>query len=148
MNFPTHFLEKIVDTLLPGLPQTGQHKRLPPASEIGIDKKLTQHLEIAHNREQLKVALQAIVQQSGGVVEFVLADEMERVSIFQNVERDKSEVFKALLFIVSADYYEETAVLEAFNWRPTPPQPEGYPLHPFDETLLDSVKSKPKLWRD
>lgn len=148
MMFTASFLQKVVDILLPGLPETERLQAIPSASQVGIGQKLAQHVQTAHNRALIADALVAIVQQGGDVAQFVATDEADCILIVEAVERDNSMAFKALLFTVAADYYEETAVLKAFGWRPTPPQPEGYPLPPFNEGLLDGVKSKRKLWRE
>lgn len=44
-------------------------------------------------------------------------------------------------------YYSHPAVIQAFGWPLAPPQPEGYTLEPFDESLLAPVKRRKPFWR-
>lgn len=147
MTFSQDFLQAVVDGLLPGLPATPVTAALPAASQLGVDQQLAQHL--THHRDALLFgrALETIIKQAGSMVNFVQVDESTANVILQTVEQTEAEAFQALLFIVSADYYENEAVLQAFNWRASPPQPLGYPLSPFDGKLLVAVKDRQKLWR-
>lgn len=147
MDLPIAFLAAVVDRLLPGLPATERAAALPAASEIAIDRRLRQHLRTHPDRIRLARALEAIAQRSGSAADFVTAGEAAAQAILQQVESSEPDAFAALLFVVSADYYEAEAVLRAFGWRVTPPQPQGYSLPPFSEDLLAPVKQRPALWR-
>ena len=41
----------------------------------------------------------------------------------------------------------QDAVLRAMGWYVDPPQPRGYPLTLWDESLLAAVRQRGKLWR-
>jgi hypothetical protein len=146
--FTPDFLRAVVDALLPGLPATVEGAAaLPAASQLGIDRLLADHLTTHPNSAQFAQALQAIIHQASSMADFAAADEATATEILQKVERAENTAFLALVFIVSADYYETEDVLRAFGWRDSPPQPLGYRLPPFDEELLMPVKRKQKLWR-
>ncbi len=150
MPYTQPFLTKVVDTLLPGLPATNHHPVLPSASQVGVDAKLGQHLEIHQDAPTLKTVLDAIVAQFESEAAFVSTNEMAATAVLQAIEAEHPTKFGKLLFLVSADYYETDIILKAFNWRPTPPQPLGYPLEPWsetDEALLESVKQRTTIWR-
>jgi len=147
MKFTGSFLQAVVDALLPGLPQTEQAAAIPAASQVEVDHQLAHHLKTHPERALIGQALEAIARQAGGMAQFTAADTLLATEILQEVERSDHETFLALLFVVSADYYENTAVLQAFGWPDTPPQPAGYALPPFDETLLNPVKGRQALWR-
>ncbi|MEM7127261.1 MAG: gluconate 2-dehydrogenase subunit 3 family protein [Chloroflexota bacterium] len=146
-SFTTDFLRAVVDTLLPGLPGSDQTIALPAASEIGVDRQLAHHLATHNNREQLSQVLEAIAEKSDEMSVFVEADEEASTNILRNVETADQQAFQALLFVVSADYYENEEILRTLGWFARPPQPDGYPLSPFDETLLAPVKGRQKHWR-
>ncbi|MEM7113903.1 MAG: gluconate 2-dehydrogenase subunit 3 family protein [Chloroflexota bacterium] len=145
------FLHAVVDTLLPGLPATETKPALPAASEVGVAAKLAAHLETHRDKRLFVAVLEAIVGEAGGEARFVAMDEGARTAVLQTIEQSQSDAFAALLFVVSADYHESEAVMRAFGWRPTPPQPLGYPLPPFDEGKLEelvaSLEGKRPLWR-
>lgn len=142
-----NFLHAVVDTLLPGLSATETDATLPAASEIGVAKKLLAHLDTHRDKAVLANVLATIAAEAGGEDGFVAGEEGVRTAVLQTVEQQQPDAFATLLFIVAADYYESETVLRAFNWRPTPPQPLGYPLPPFDEGLLEQVRKKRPFWR-
>ena len=147
-EFTLDFLRSVVDTLLPGLPATDRFSALPAASQLGIHDRLNDHLRSHSEAAQLTRVLEAIVEQAGGPGRFTEDGETAAVETLGAVETANTTDFLALLFVVSADYYESGEVLEAFGWRATPPQPLGYELAPFDEDLLATVKARPRtLWR-
>ena len=147
MDAPDALLTAVVDGLLPGLPATEQAAALPAASEVAIDLRLREHLHTHPDRALLARALKVIARRAGSAAEFVTAGEATAKTILGQVESSEPGAFAALLFVVSADYYEAGAVLRAFGWRATPPQPQGYSLPPFSEDLLAPVQRRPALWR-
>lgn len=147
MNFSPEFLGKVLDTLLPGLPATERAEALPAASQIGVDLSLAGHLAHHPARARLAEVLGWIAEEAGGEEAFIAADEKMAISYIQRVEEKDNAAFQALLFTVTADYYEAEDVLLAFGWPGHPPQPKGYSLPAFDEGLLEPVKQKRLLWR-
>ena len=147
-RFSSDFLCRVVDTMLPGLPATGVKSALPSASELGLHEQLRGHLAAHPDATRFANVLLAITDEAGGMVRFVESDELSATATLEAVETTMSTGFAAFLFVIAADYYESEDVLRAFGWRVTPPQPLGYELAPFDETLLAPVKSREqRLWR-
>jgi len=137
------FLAAVLDTLLPGeatAPSGGT--ALPTGAGIGLD---LEGCADAH-----RPAFDAIAAHAGGADLFVRADPVDRTAILQAVERSHPEPFRALLVAILSNYYEAPPVLVALGWRAEPPQPKGHNLPRFDDEaarLLESVKSRTKLWR-
>lgn len=44
--------------------------------------------------------------------------------------------------------YRDDRVMRALGLDPRPPYPQGHVLEPGDWSLLDAVRSRPRLWRD
>ena len=67
------------------------------------------------------------------------------------IETRQPEHFATLVNMVYTAYYSHGAVLAALSGRtgynPGAPQPTGYVMEPFDESLLAPVKQMPPLWR-
>ena len=148
MSFSPKFLQKVVDLLLPGLPVDDRFGAIPSASQVGVDSQLAHHLGTHPDATLFGELLTAIVAQSGGEPEFVTASEATAIEVLQAVETAHPDSFAKLLFVVSADYYEAATVLQAFGWPSEPPQPQGYPLDPLREALLDPVKQRGEIWRE
>jgi hypothetical protein len=45
-------------------------------------------------------------------------------------------------------YYRDDRVMLALGREPRPPFPRGHPLEQGDWSLLDAVRSRPRMWRD
>ena len=72
----------------------------------------------------------------------------EKVSRMRCVEASHPDFFTTLVREGYAGYYSNPAVVEALGLDPTPPQPVGYVLEPFDYNLLDNPKKLGKLYKD
>jgi len=133
------FLSAVVDTLLPG-----DHSAtpLPTGTAAGVTAKLERLGGTAHD-----TVLIAIARVGHGEEAFVRADAAGRIASVRLVEAEMPEAFRALIAFVIRDYYEAEPVLLAMGWRAEPPQPAGHSLPPFDQTLLELVKRRARMWR-
>jgi len=125
------FRRAVVDTLFPA------DAGLPSGTEAGVTLAPTDHDPV----------LTAIADRSGGEASFVAADEPTRVATLQTVEQEDGAAFERMIVDLLADYCEAESVLRAFGWRAGPPQPRGFELSPFDETILAQAKQRGRLWR-
>jgi len=137
------FLSAVVDTLLPG-----DHgvPPLPTGTAAGVAAKLEDLLSRPDGARH-DVALRAIARAAGDEEAFVGADAAARIASVRLVEADMREPLRALVALVLQDYYEAEAALVAMGWRAEPPQPAGHVLPPFDESLLEPVKRRDRMWR-
>ncbi|HLY38349.1 MAG TPA: hypothetical protein VKU61_09955 [Candidatus Binatia bacterium] len=125
------FLRAVVDTLLPA------DDGLPSGTEAGVTLALADHGRL----------LTTIAMRSGGEASFVAADEPTRVATLQAVAQADGPAFERMIVPLLADYCEAETVLRAFGWRSDPPQPRGFELPPFDETVLAKAKQRGRIWR-
>ena len=145
MSYSQTFLQRVVNTLLPGLPAEDNKPAIPSASTVGIDKELAAHLE---TNPLLQQALQRLCALANGEDAFVQVNEEVATAVMSQLAEQEPTAFQSLLFIVKADYYEHEVVLRAFQWPTTPPQPSGYPLSSrLNEAQLDEVKKQGFIWR-
>jgi hypothetical protein len=140
----SEFVSAVVDTLLPG---DDGDPPVPSGTAAGVAAKLAEHLVAGRDREPHRVVLEAIVSTARGEDAFVNADGAERIAAVRRVEAEMKGPFDALVSLVLQDYYETEVVLLAMGWRGEPPQPRGHVLPPFDETLLEPVKRRGRMWR-
>jgi hypothetical protein len=71
-----------------------------------------------------------------------------RDAVLRAVEAAHPGPFRALLRETYIAYYTHPAVLAAVGYPSPAPQPAGFPLAGFDETLLAGVRQRGKRWRD
>jgi hypothetical protein len=127
------FLRAVVDTLLPA------DDGLPSGTEAGVTRALAD--------ESVRRVLAVIAAASGGEASFMDADEPTRIARLQAVEQAEGPAFERMIVLLLADYCEAEPVLRAFGWRSEPPQPRGFELPPFDETVLAKAKQRGRIWR-
>lgn len=155
------FLSAIVDTLIPGnepavhatgavatpTKRTGEAgTSLPPASAVGVAVRLADHLAADPDDPHVAV-LRAIASAAGGEEAFVRANQYARIAAVRRVEDQMRRPFAAFVSRVLQDYYEAEPVIVAVGWRAEPPQPEGHELPAFDDTLLEPVRGRRRMWR-
>jgi hypothetical protein len=71
-----------------------------------------------------------------------------RDAVLQAVEAARPGPFRALLRHTYIAYYTHPPVLAAVGDPSPAPQPAGFPLAGFDESLLARVRQRGKRWRD
>lgn len=134
---------------------------MPGAGDAGCAQTLDRFLsERPALRRPILAALNAVEAAAGRSAQAAAEDEAdsthmafltlsdsEQDAALSAVEAAHPELFKTLLHQTYTAYYTNPAVLLILGWNP--PQPEGFPTPPpFDETLLENVKQRGKLWRD
>ena len=145
MSFSILFLQKLVDTLLPGLPATDSKPAIPSASDVGLHHQLATHVA---SSPAIHTLLQQLAELAGSLDAFIQADEPTATAVLTQLAAQHQDSFQALLLTLKADYYEHPTILTAFQWPASPPQPNGYPLTPhLNESALDAVKQKGPIWR-
>ena len=138
-------LDAVVDGIIP--PGDG----VPGAGEVGA----AQHVEgicggSPQSRALLTNGLKAIEATSGRShsLEFVALSDDEKTEVLKQVESQHAEFFAALVRETYSGYYSSPKVLRAKGLPLNPPQPEGYEVEPFDESLLGGVRKRGKAYRD
>jgi hypothetical protein len=71
-----------------------------------------------------------------------------RDAVLRAVETARPAPFRVLLRQTYIAYYTHPAVLAAVGYPSPAPQPAGFPLAGFDESLLARVRQRGKRWRD
>jgi hypothetical protein len=136
-------IRAIVDTLIPG----DEDAPLPAASEVGVSAALTAALDTPEGTAYRHV-IACVARELEGAHEFVRATPDRRVAALQAVERDAPLEFRRLVIFALEAYYQAGPVLLAMGWRVQSPQPLGHPVEPLDETLIEPVRARGRLWRD
>ena len=57
------------------------------------------------------------------------------------------DAFRILLDISYIVYYKDSRVNKRLGWENRPPQPEGYPMKPWDESVLKNIRKRKPFWR-
>ncbi len=90
------------------------------------------------------VSLDMQVNARGGIN--ALTPELQDEAI-RTVEGVLPDDFANVLELVYLAYYGDSRVHKRIGWHGRAPQPEGYELPPFDESLLETVRKRAPFWR-
>ena len=124
---------------------------MPGAGEVGV----AEHVEgicgvTPQSRALLTNGLKAIETTSGRTDSQSFVDLPDRVKtdVLRQVESEHAEFFTALVRETYSGYYSAQEVLRAKGLPLVAPQPEGYEIEPFDDSLLEGVRKRGKAYRD
>ncbi|MBI4219174.1 MAG: hypothetical protein HY682_03445 [Chloroflexi bacterium] len=65
----------------------------------------------------------------------------------RTIEVSMADQFYSLLRLVYAIYYSDPRVHPRIGWVSRPPQPEGFELPAFDESVLEKIRQRKAFWR-
>ena len=133
----TDRLRALVDTMLPG------GEGFPSASAANVPEWLPGHSRFGPVVAGFLDALPG---------EFEHMSSSERTDVLSALEADDPQRFNEVVIAVYSAYYNRPGVLRAIEsacgYKAVPPQPGGYELPPFDESILAVPKSRPPSWCD
>jgi hypothetical protein len=85
---------------------------------------------------------------AGGEDAFLGLAEEARDGVLRAVEAAQPRLFAHLVRLTYAAYYTDADVQRALGAGAVPPLPRGHTLPAFDESRLEPVRRRGKLWRD
>ncbi|KMK64894.1 hypothetical protein [Puniceibacterium sp. IMCC21224] len=134
-------LTALLDTLLPG-----DGTDWPAAGAQGLAARMTElAADLPGGAEALDTVLGALPDGFSGL------DAAPREDILREIETNMPERFDAVVTAAYNAYYTNPAIRDVIErlsgYENRPPQPLGYTLEPFDESLLDAVKARGPIWR-
>lgn len=138
-------LDAVVDRIIP--PDDG----VPGAGAVGVAEHVEGICGVSpQSRALLANGLKAIEATSGRThaKEFGALSEGEKTEVLRQVESQHEEFFAALVRETYSGYYSSPEVLPVKGLPLVAPQPEGYEIEPFDESLLNGVRKRGKAYRD
>ena len=152
-------LAAIQDRLIP------REGDLPGAGESGAARRVDGYLvgrpewrpDVLAALQAIEVAAQRLAQeraghagQAAGLANtgFLGLSGDDRDAVLRVVEATQPRVFERLLRVTYTAYYTDAEVQRARDFAAEPPLPRGYAMETFDESRLEAVKRRGKLWRD
>jgi len=139
-------LTAVLDEIIP----PSRDGRLPGAGALGLaaaieDKMREQPIlqpAVVGGLETL-----AALAREAGADNFADVAAGERVDLLNRLAADAPAFLPGLIFQTYTTYYHQAAVLEGLGIPGRPPYPEGYPVAPTDESLLDAVRGRGPVYR-
>ncbi len=137
-------LSEVMDRLIPAVDD------LPAAGEMGLGSEVERMAgEVPRYAKAMETVLDALStdplsRATGG---FRALSPDDRDNAIRVIERNMPGDFGTFLEIVYLAYYSQSAVHQRIGWVGRPPQPEGFELPPFDESILETVREREPFWR-
>lgn len=136
-----NLLVALLDTLLPGdgsdWPAAGQHGLADRTRDLAP--------LFPGGKEALETILAALPEG------FADNPQEARESLLKAIEAAEPEAFEKAVAAAYNAYYTDPGIRDVIErltgYENRPPQPKGYDLPPFDESLLDQVKARGPTWR-
>jgi hypothetical protein len=125
---------------------------IPASAEFGVpgadDSAIFADIVASLGRDfsGVREALSALVVLSGGA--FADLDEARRETVVVAFQARGDVAVAALSRAVLQCYYRDNRVVRSLGLEPRPPFPKGHVLEQGDWSLLDPVRTRPKMWRD
>lgn len=143
MNVSNKTVCALLDCLIPGEEATGW----PAAGQMGLGTRFIELMRLLHrDGDQLLNSLFNALPK-----DFSDAAAETQVASIVSLEKKYPAIFEATLKACYSAYYTHPkvrAIIETkTGYEARPPQPQGYPLEPFDESLLDPVRARGPIWR-
>jgi hypothetical protein len=134
-------LAAVQDRLIP------RYDELSGAGEAGAATRVDGFLAQRPDwRPDLIAALQALEIATDARFLSLSGDEQD--AALRAVEASHPHQFRRLLRLTYTAYYSDATAQRAGGYAIAPPQPKGHALEAFDESRLEAVKRRGKLWRD
>lgn len=124
------------------VPPTGD---LPGAGGLGVTASVLEDAAALGATDTVAELL------AGLPADFTSSASAARETMLREVEAADPSRFRVLINLAYTAYYTHPRVLAAVEaatgYNAGPPQPRGYELEPFDESLLAKVRSMDPIWR-
>ena len=140
-------LSLVLDELIPPRPEG----LLPGAGTLGVGA-VVEHAaagtpELGQLLAHGLAALEDLARRSGAAG-FAALSPNARTAALRDIERAEPMFISTLLTLACVGYYSAEPVVAALKGSARPPHPSGYQLEPDDQSLLDPVRARGKLYRE
>jgi len=139
-DVPDTVLSAVLDRLLPPVDD------LPGAGTLGLSERVRRDAASAPVVGELAARVLRGLPRG-----YDTLDERAQVVALQEAEAADAVDFAGLVNVAYNAYYTDRRVLERLErttgYAARPPQPLGYELEPFDESLLAKVREREPFWR-
>ncbi len=133
-------LRRVVGDMIPASREFG----VPAADDDAIFADLLQ--TVAPAIGHVRAALARLDELAGGT--YATLDVDARKLAAAQFREDSPALALLLATLTSRCYYRDDRVMRSLGMEVRPPFPKGFQVEPGDWSLLDAVRSRPKIYRD
>jgi hypothetical protein len=122
---------------------------IPPVDDLagagGLDLESELHRMSTEHTKYTGVMEQAIGEISNSLSSGE-PDQNELTNAIEQLEKSNPQLFTLLLELVYLAYYSDPRVHERIGWKTGPLQPDGFPMEPWDESVLEKTRKREPFW--
>lgn len=138
-------LKNVMDLMIPA------SDGMPSASEAGglsyLRSLMDHDKDVAADIGKCLAVVDAFSERSF-TRPFTQLEKYDQIAVLKDVENSASGVFDALRAYIYESYYTQPAIWKLIGYDLYPTDRLGPHLKPFDDSLLETVRNMPKLYRD
>ena len=135
----SRLLEAIMDRMIPAVGD------LPSAGQMGLIDEI---VELAAKQKRFEDLFHsAITAFESNIPDFLTSSESVQDGNLKTFELNNPEHFNTIRTIVYIVYYKDSRVHKRIGWDGQPPQPQGYEMDPWDESVLENARKREPFWR-
>ena len=132
-------LEAIMDRMIPAVGD------LPSAGQMGLTAEIVQLAAKQKRFEDLfNSATEAFESNSPYFLTSSTSVQDENLKSFESNTPDLFNTIRTIVYIV---YYKDPRVHTRIDWNGRAPQPQGYEMDPWDESVLVNARKREPFWR-
>jgi hypothetical protein len=137
-------LKALLDQIIPN------KNNMPSAGEISTGYIESSVLVSAHNAHVVLDILKAIHTMSDArhSKPFSSLVDSAKKSALAMVENKEPDLFNAFVRLAYSGYYTNASVIKRLGPNARKPQPEGFPIAPFDPTIVKNVRDLGPRYRE
>ena len=135
----SRLLEAIMDRMIPAVGD------LPSAGQMGLIDEIVQLATKQKRFENLFHS--AIAAFESNITDFLTSSESVQDGNLKTFESNNPEHFNTIRTIVYIVHYKDSRVHKRIGWDGQPPQPQGYEMDPWDESVLENARKREPFWR-
>ena len=135
----SRLLEAIMDRMIPAVGD------LPSAGQMGLIDEI---VELAAKQKRFEDLFHsAITAFESKNPDFLTSSESVQDENLKTFELNTPEHFNTIRTIVYIVYYKDSRVHKRIGLDGQPPQPQGYDMDPWDESVLVNARKREPFWR-
>ena len=135
----SRLLEAIMDRMIPAVGD------LPSAGQMGLIDEI---VELAAKQKRFEDLFHsAITAFESKNPDFLTSSASVQDENLKTFELNTPEHFNTIRTIVYIVYYKDPRVQKRIGWDGQPPQPQGYEMDPWDESVLENARKREPFWR-
>ncbi len=132
-------LDAIMDRMIPAI------EDLPSAGQMGLTAEI---IHLATKQKRFEDLFNSATETfDSSYPDFLTSSTSVQDENLKSFESNNPDLFNTIRTIVYIVYYKDPRVHTRIDWNGRAPQPQGYEMDPWDESVLVNARKREPFWR-